>query len=219
MNLVFQPSRNVPPTLPVCEWFRRSLHLLLLSGMFPLALLCTMVTRVTSFFLAGQEDGRKRRETVTPTNQGAGYINSYHLMNEVLGVGGSLTPSTVNKSIFCCKQRGQLKLSSALFCYRMHICSVHQLWGKKHNIWTLLKDSRRENLLNLCNLINRTEMTRGNQCVINRSSQNCSKHQLQVPIPVSTGDFWLEQRCCIGRERKAMWALLSFPSTADVNMV
>lgn len=126
--------QKCPPTLPVCEWFRRSLHLPLLSGMFPLALLCTMVTRVTSFFLAGQEDGRKRRETVTPTNQGAGYINSYHLMNEELGVGGSLTLSTVNKSIFCCKQRGQLKLSSALFCYRMQICTVHQLWGKKHNI-------------------------------------------------------------------------------------
>lgn len=32
---------------------------------------------------------------MTPTNQGAGYINSYHLMNEVLGVAVSLTLSAV----------------------------------------------------------------------------------------------------------------------------
>lgn len=158
MKLVFQQSRNVPltrsrafcpPTLPVCERFRRSLHLLLLlSGMFLLARQCTMVTRVTSFFLAGQEYGRKRRERVTPTNQSAGYINSDHLMNEVLGVGGSLTLSAINKTIFCCKQGGQRKLSAPLFCYRRHICTAHQLWGKKHNIWKLLEDSRRGNLLN-----------------------------------------------------------------------
>lgn len=45
-------------------------------------------------------------------------------MNEVLGVGGSLTLSTVNKTIFCCKQRGQLKLSLSLFCCRKHICKI-----------------------------------------------------------------------------------------------
>lgn len=37
-----------------------------LSGMFLLALLRTMVTGVTSLFLAGQRDGNKRRETLTP---------------------------------------------------------------------------------------------------------------------------------------------------------
>lgn len=71
------PPHTHTHTLPVCEWFQQSLHLLPLSGMFLLAPLCTMVTRVTSFFLAGQDDGRKRRETVTPTNQGAGYFKSY----------------------------------------------------------------------------------------------------------------------------------------------
>lgn len=70
------PSPTPSPTLPVCL----CLHLLLLSGMFLLALQCTMVTRVTSFFLAGQEDGRERRETVAPTNQGAGCMNSNQLM-------------------------------------------------------------------------------------------------------------------------------------------
>lgn len=157
--------------------------------MFLPALLCTMVTRVTSFFLAGQEDGRKRRETVTPTNQGAGYINSYQLMNEVLGVGGSLTLSTVNKTIFCCKQRGQLKLSLSLLCYRKHICTAHQHWGKKTYLNTVTGQQERKPVKSLCNLINKAEMTRGNQCVIIQSSPNCSEYQLQVPIPVGTGDF------------------------------
>lgn len=143
MNLVFQPSRNVPltpscvlcpPTLPVCEWFQRSLHLLLLFGMFLLALLCTMVTRVTSSFLAGQEDGRKRRETMTPTNQGAGYSHSYHLMNEVLGVGVSLTLSAVNKTTFLLQtdRYSEVKLIIILLSdAHLHCTSA---WGGKHNI-------------------------------------------------------------------------------------
>lgn len=104
MKPVLQSSRNVPPThtcvlwppphpFPVCEWFQRSLHLLPLSGMFQLAPLCAMATRVTSFFLAGREGGRKRRVTVTTTRRGAGCVNSHQVLNEAPSIGGpSTTP-------------------------------------------------------------------------------------------------------------------------------
>lgn len=148
MKLVFQPSRNVsltqtsPPTththtLPVCEWFQWSLHLLPFSGMFLLAPLCTMVTRVTSFFLAGQEDGRKRRETVTPTNQGTVYFNSYQLMNEELAL-DDLWPSRPSKTRSLTASREVNWTWVQHYFKSLENTSPFHVNSRREQIWTLL---------------------------------------------------------------------------------
>ena len=69
------------------------------SGMFLLAPLCTMATRVTSLFLAGQRDGYKRRDT-TPSNEDPGRIIAYQRFRSeaINGRGGGIF------DCFPCKQ-------------------------------------------------------------------------------------------------------------------